>query len=271
MTAARGSAAGAAVLGAMVSRPRQPGRTGDGARRAVGPRDPGRTHAGAPRPDVAGVATPDRGSARWPSAPAQPCWRRAKRGKAPAPAYSAASSSSSSMRSSWLYLATRSDRAGAPVLIWPQLVATARSAIVVSSVSPGAVAHHAAVPVALGHLDGIQRLGERADLVDLDEQGVGRARLDAAGEPLGVGDEEVVADELHVVAHPVGHRLPAVPVALVERVLDGDQRVGGDEVGVVVDHLGRRSWCHPRRRSRSSSWNSDAATSSARAICSPGV
>ena len=40
------------------------------------------------------------------------------------------------MRSSWLYFATRSDRAGAPVLIWPQLVATARSAIVVSSVSP---------------------------------------------------------------------------------------------------------------------------------------
>ena len=40
------------------------------------------------------------------------------------------------MRSSWLYLATRSPRAGAPVLIWPQLVATARSEIVVSSVSP---------------------------------------------------------------------------------------------------------------------------------------
>ena len=46
---------------------------------------------------------------------AQPCdW---KRGKAPAPAYFAASSSSSSMRSNWLYLATRSERAGAPVLI----------------------------------------------------------------------------------------------------------------------------------------------------------
>lgn len=40
------------------------------------------------------------------------------------------------MRSSWLYLATRSERAGAPVLIWPQLVATARSAMVTSSVSP---------------------------------------------------------------------------------------------------------------------------------------
>ena len=33
-------------------------------------------------------------------------------------------------------MATRSLRAGAPALIWPQLVATARSAIVASSVSP---------------------------------------------------------------------------------------------------------------------------------------
>ena len=40
------------------------------------------------------------------------------------------------MRSSWLYLATRSERHGAPVLIWPALVATAMSAIVASSVSP---------------------------------------------------------------------------------------------------------------------------------------
>ena len=43
--------------------------------------------------------------------------QRAKRGNAEAPAYLAASSSSSSIRMSWLYLATRSDRAGAPVLI----------------------------------------------------------------------------------------------------------------------------------------------------------
>ena len=40
------------------------------------------------------------------------------------------------MRRSWLYLAVRSERAGAPVLICPQFVATAKSAIVVSSVSP---------------------------------------------------------------------------------------------------------------------------------------
>ena len=42
----------------------------------------------------------------------------------------------SSIRSSWLYFAVRSERAGAPVLIWPLFVATAMSAIVASSVSP---------------------------------------------------------------------------------------------------------------------------------------
>src|SRR6184192_1868545 len=58
------------------------------------------------------------------------------RGKASSPAYRAASPRVSSMRSSWLYLAIRSPRAGAPVLIWPTPVATARSAMNVSSVSP---------------------------------------------------------------------------------------------------------------------------------------
>ena len=56
--------------------------------------------------------------------------------KASLPRYCATSSSSPSMRSSWLYLATRSVRLGAPVLIWPALVATTMSAMVVSSVSP---------------------------------------------------------------------------------------------------------------------------------------
>src|SRR5215213_2187852 len=52
------------------------------------------------------------------------------------PAYFACSPSCCSMRSSWLYLAVRSERANDPVFIWPQLVATARSAMVESSVSP---------------------------------------------------------------------------------------------------------------------------------------
>ena len=56
--------------------------------------------------------------------------------KASLPRNCATSPSSSSMRSSWLYLATRSVREGAPVLIWPAFRATEISAMVVSSVSP---------------------------------------------------------------------------------------------------------------------------------------
>lgn len=52
------------------------------------------------------------------------------------PGNTAASPSSSSILNSWLYFATRSLRLGAPVLIWQVFSATARSAIVVSSVSP---------------------------------------------------------------------------------------------------------------------------------------
>ena len=50
--------------------------------------------------------------------------------------YMALFPSSSSMRSSWLYLAMRSERLKEPVLICPLLVATAMSAMVESSVSP---------------------------------------------------------------------------------------------------------------------------------------
>ncbi len=48
----------------------------------------------------------------------------------------ALSPNSSSMRNSWLYLAVLSDRDSEPVFIWPQFKATARSAMVESSVSP---------------------------------------------------------------------------------------------------------------------------------------
>ena len=50
----------------------------------------------------------------------------------PSPTKMASLPSSSSIRSSWLYLAVRSPRHGAPVLICPVQSPTARSAMVVS-------------------------------------------------------------------------------------------------------------------------------------------
>ena len=65
-------------------------------------------------------------------------------------------------------------------------------------------------------------------------------RVDAAPEPLGVGDEDVVADELHVAAEAAGERGPAVPVVLGHAVLDRDDRVAVAQIGEVVGELGAR-------------------------------
>ena len=62
--------------------------------------------------------------------------------------------------------------------------------------------------------------------------------LDADLQPLRIGDEEVVADQLHLAAQPLGQQLPAVEVVLGAAVLDGDDRVAVDQAGQVVDHAG---------------------------------
>src|SRR5256886_11107512 len=56
---------------------------------------------------------------------------------------------------------------------------------------------HGAVSVGARVRDALQGLGERADLVQLDEDRVRHALLDPAIQPLDVGAEEIVADELH--------------------------------------------------------------------------
>lgn len=53
-------------------------------------------------------------------------------------------------------------------------------------------------------------------------------------------DEQVVADELHLVANAVGQRLPAVPILLGHAILNRDDGVLLDERCPVVDHFGAR-------------------------------
>jgi hypothetical protein len=53
----------------------------------------------------------------------------------------------------------------------------------------------------------------------------------------GVGDEEVVADELHAVADGVGELLPGHPVVFGAAVFDRDDRIFRGELAVELDHL----------------------------------
>src|SRR5882672_4409247 len=59
------------------------------------------------------------------------------------------------------------------------------------------VRDHRAVAIAPRQLDALQRLGECADLIHLDEDGVRDALFDAPRQPLDIGAEEIVPYKLH--------------------------------------------------------------------------
>lgn len=81
----------------------------------------------------AGLGVAPGGLAWWAHRAGHPCFAC---GRAPRPSQPAALSPPHRSQPTWLYLARRSERQGAPVLIWPVHRPTARSAMKLSSVSP---------------------------------------------------------------------------------------------------------------------------------------
>ena len=102
----------------------------------------------------------------------------------------------------------------------------------------------------------------------LIEDRVRRALVDPAAQPLDVGDEQVVADELQPVAQALGQRTPRVPVVLREAVLDRDERIPPGEPVRRSRPSPAPSASRPSKRYRPSSKNSDEAGSSAIATLS---
>ncbi len=56
--------------------------------------------------------------------------------------------------------------------------------------------NHRRVARRLGHSNGLQRLSERTDLIELDQDGVGDSLIDTALENLCIGHEQVVSNQL---------------------------------------------------------------------------
>src|SRR5947208_15496549 len=100
---------------------------------------------------------------------------------------------------------------------------------------PGAVRDHGGVAVRACKLDRIECLGERPDLVDLEEDRVRGALVDAATKAIRIRYEDVVADELDGVTELARQCGPRRPVVLGERILDRDDRIPVDEAGVKSD------------------------------------
>jgi hypothetical protein len=127
------------------------------------------------------------------------------------------------------------------------LVATARSAIVASSVSPERWLRDRAVAVAHREVDRLEGLAERADLVHLDEDRVGALLLEALLQELLVGDEEVVADELDLVAE-LGGELGFQPSQSFSARPSSIERIGYllhqlAHMSIISSLLRRLPWC----------------------------
>ncbi len=86
--------------------------------------------------------------------------------------------------------------------------------------------------------DGIEGFGEGADLIEFDQDGVCGTLGDALLKASGVGDKEVVTDELDVIAEGIGEGFESVPIVFSEGIFDGDDRVALAEVDVIGDSFG---------------------------------
>jgi hypothetical protein len=103
-----------------------------------------------------------------------------------------------------------------PVLICPQFVATARSAMVASSVSPERCDITQVMRLRCAMFTAAS-VSDRVPIwLTFTSSELAQPFLDPLGEPRGVGDEQVVAHKLHPVANRFGQRLPAVPVILAQ-------------------------------------------------------
>ena len=86
----------------------------------------------------------------------------------------------------------------------------------------------------LGHGNRVEGLGQAADLVELDQDGVGHPPVDTLFQNTGIGDKQVVPYQLYLVADFIGKQFPAIPVGLIQAVFDGDNRMARRQLRQVI-------------------------------------
>ena len=86
-------------------------------------------------------------------------------------------------------------------------------------------------------MHGVERFGDRADLVQLDQNRVSDVPIDALLKDGRVRHEDIVTHDLQLLAELARQGLPAIPVLFGHAVFEGHDRITTHEIGPVVDHL----------------------------------
>lgn len=90
------------------------------------------------------------------------------------------------------------------------------------------------------HLDGLKRLRDGPDLIQLDQHGISDLRGDTLGNDRGIRHEYVVADKQYPFTQPLGQLAPAVPVVFRNAVFDRHDRECVRQFGKKIDNAGGR-------------------------------
>ena len=85
--------------------------------------------------------------------------------------------------------------------------------------------NHSGHSCLLCHADAVDGLGQGTNLIQLNQDGVRAAQLDALGQSLCVGNEQVITDQLNPVAQSFCQQLPAFPILFVQTVFQGNDRI----------------------------------------------
>ena len=78
----------------------------------------------------------------------------------------------------------------------------------------GTMGGNSGIACLVGHLDCFQSLGYGTDLVQFDQDGISAAKRDSFGKTLGVGNEQVISNQLYLVAQllwSASASLPSLP------------------------------------------------------------
>lgn len=105
----------------------------------------------------------------------------------------------------------------------------------------GSVRDHDTPSCLLGHVAGLDALGHGTNLVNLEEESVDELLVDTGLHTLGVGHEEVVTDDLNLLAHASSHLDISIEIILIEGILDGLNRVLSCESLIEINEL---TGCH---------------------------
>src|SRR5574344_987251 len=94
------------------------------------------------------------------------------------------------------------------------------------------------IAMTVSHLNSIQCLCKRTNLVYLDEDRVGSTHLDTLFQELHVGNKEIITYQLAAVADGSGQLHPVVPIVLIKTILNRIDRIFGNQFLQELDLLG---------------------------------